>query len=164
MFSRLMRIATLVVIISLLVTGCMLTSTIDRNFFGLTVTYPKYEDRMITGLVLLPIAVVLDIVTFPVQAVLVLIYGDDYPYGDKTQYRAGILNNDPLFQKLSEEQKMLALSEFKRLQRSGTLSKNTAIAILQDGHCVPVKIDARQRAQLLARTQSVDFKTLAFAR
>lgn len=157
MRSRLIRIVTLGVLIAFVTTGCMLTRGVDRAFFGMTVTSPKYQDRKVTGLILLPIAFALDVVTFPLQAVLVLIFGDNFPYKDY----ASVLNDNPQFQKLSSERKALALAEIEELLRSRAVSMNTALALCEDGHWVLVKINDEQRAQLLARAAATS-ETLAF--
>ncbi len=160
MRSHLMRILALGVVTSLFISGCMLTRGVDRSFFGISVTHPKYENRKITGLILFPFSIALDIVTFPVQVVLVVIFGDDYPF-EKTTYEANVLKDNPEFQKLSDERKTLAMAEFKGLLRSGAVSRNSAFVLRADGHWVVVKINDEQRSQLLARLLPATYPALA---
>jgi hypothetical protein len=57
--------------------GCALTRWTDRQFLGTAGGAPVHEGRMVTGLFLVPIALVGDVVSFPVQAVVLVVAGDD---------------------------------------------------------------------------------------
>jgi hypothetical protein len=57
--------------------GCALTRWTDRQFLGTTGGTPVHEGRMVTGLFLVPLALVGDVVSFPVQAVVLVVAGDD---------------------------------------------------------------------------------------
>ena len=57
--------------------GCAFTRWTDRAYLGTTGGAPNHEGRLVTGLFLVPLAVVGDVVTFPVQALVLVIAGDD---------------------------------------------------------------------------------------
>ena len=163
MRSRLIRIVAVGVVTSFILSGCMLSRGVDRAFLGWGVRYPAYENRKGTGILLLPISFALDVVTLPVQALLVVIFGDSFPFRyEGYSVQANALNGNPQFQKLSNEQKTLALAELKGLLRSGTMPVNTALVLCEDGHWIRIKINDKQRAQLLARSQTATRETLAF--
>ncbi len=163
MRSRLIRIVTLGVVTSLVVTGCMLSRGVDHAFLGMTVAHPKYENRKTTGLFLIPISLALDIATFPLQALLLAIFGDNFPFSDSSSsMQASMLNDNLQFQRLSKERRALALAELRELLRSGAVSMNTAVVLCENGHWVLVKINDKQRAQLLTRAVAATPKTLAF--
>lgn len=161
MRNRLIQTVSLGVVTSLLVTGCILSRGVDRAYLGMTVTHPTYEHRKTTGLILIPISFALDVVTFPLQALLLVIFGDNFPYKDRSSLEASVLNDNPRFQKLPRERKALALAELKELLQSQAVSMNTALVLCEDGHWVPVKINDEQRTQLLTRALSATPKTLA---
>jgi hypothetical protein len=164
MRSRLIRTVTMGVVTSLIVSGCILSRGVDHAFLGMTVAHPKYENRKITGLVLIPFSLALDIATFPIQAVLLAVLGDKFPY-ENADYsmQAGLLNDNPQFQKLSRERKALAQTELRELLQTGAVSINTALVLREDGHWVLMKISDKQRAQLLARSAEATSGKLAFA-
>lgn len=154
MRSRLMRVTALAVATMLLSTGCLLTRAVDRAFIGVTARRPTYADRKATGVFLVPITFALDVATFPIQALLLVILGDQFPFndtGDTLQNSIVMLEKDPRFQKLSDEQKATALAELKQLFESGTLDSNSALTLTDDGHFVVTQLEAEARAQLLAR-------------
>ncbi len=161
MRSRLIRTVIWGVVISFLITGCMVSRGVDRAFLGWGVKQPKFEKRKATGILLLPISFALDIVTFPIQAVLVVVFGDDWPYEETDTVMA--LNNHPSFQKLSNEQKALARVELRTALRSAAVTKDSALVLCGNGHWAVVKINAEQRTQLFARA-SASRGTLALAR
>ena len=156
MRSRLLRVVALTVATSLLSTGCMLSRAVDRAFLGISTRRPTYVDRRTTGVFLLPFTFAIDIATFPIQALLVVILGDKFPFHEQdTLQSMYALNDNPQFQKLSEAQQAMALAELETLLKSGTVDKNSALALLEDGHWVVVPLTADTREQLIARAQSV---------
>ncbi len=157
MRSRFMRVVALGVVTSLLSTGCILSRAVDRAFLGISTRRPTYVDRRTTGIFLLPFTFALDVATFPIQALLVVILGDKFPFREQdplTQMYA--LNDNPQFQNLSEEQRATALAELESLLNSGTLDANSALALLETGHWVVVPLTADTREQLIARAQSLE--------
>lgn len=154
MRSRLMRITALAVATTLLSTGCLLTRAVDRAFIGVTARRPAYVDRKATGVFLVPITFAIDLATFPIQALLLVILGDGFPFHDTEDtlsQSVAMLEQNPKFQQLSEEQKAVALNELKALIESGTLNANSALTLTEDGHFVVSQLDAEAKAQLLAR-------------
>lgn len=157
MRSRFMRVVALGVATSLLSTGCILSRAVDRAFLGISTRRPTYVDRRTTGIFLLPFTFAIDVATFPIQALLVVILGDKFPFHEQdplTQMYA--LNDNPQFQKLNEEQRATALAELESLLKSGTLDANSALALLETGHWVVVPLTADTREQLIARAQSLE--------
>jgi len=154
MRSRLLRITALAVAASLFSTGCLLTRAVDRAFIGITARRPTYIDRKATGIFLVPITFVLDLATFPIQALLVVILGDDFPFhdtGDLLSQSIAMLENDPRYQRLSDEQKATAVAELKQLLESGRVNANSALTLTEDGHFVVTQLDAEAKQQVLAR-------------
>jgi hypothetical protein len=154
MRSRLMRIVTVAVLTSLFSTGCMLSRVVDRAFLGISVRRPTYQDRKTTGVFLLPITFVIDVATFPIQALLVVILGDNFPFNDRDTVNNALALN-PTFQKLNDTQRATAFAELDALIRSGQVTAETALALSEDGHWTLVQLEAEGRAQLIARAQGV---------
>lgn len=156
MKSRLMRVMALGVATTLFSTGCMLSRVVDRAFLGITTRRPTYVDRKTTGVFLLPLSFALDVATFPIQALLVVILGDNFPFGEEGDAltRMYALNDHPQFQRLGEAEKALALQELEQLTRDGKIGPDTALALGEDGHWTLVALTAEGRAQLIARAQA----------
>jgi hypothetical protein len=153
MFSRrFLRLVALATVTTVASTGCMLSRAVDRAFLGLTVRRPAYEARKTTGIFLLPLTFAVDVATFPIQALLVVILGDNFPFREEVQ--ANVLysmNQHPQLQKLPEAQRAVAMREFEQLLRSGQLDRNSTLALTEDGHWVVVRVSEEGREQLLAR-------------
>ena len=140
--------------------SCMLTRVVDRSFVGITKKTPFYKDRLTTGVFLMPFTFVVDIATFPIQALLVVIMGDNFPFGDEAMdatRRVTLrerLESQPRYADLNDAQKATALEELTTLTGS-QLDPNVAFALLPDGHwqVVPLSADARQ--QLIVRASHV---------
>ena len=156
MRSRLLRVVALAVATSLFSTGCMLSRAVDRAFLGISTRRPTYVDRKTTGVFLLPFTFVIDIATFPIQALLVVILGDQFPFHqhDLLANANYALDDDPQFQKLGSQQQAIARAELDSLLKSGTVDANTALALMETGHWVLVPLTADTRDQLVARAQS----------
>ncbi|GMU62809.1 MAG: hypothetical protein AMXMBFR34_45720 [Myxococcaceae bacterium] len=154
MRSRLMRIIALAVATSLLSTGCLLSRAVDRAFLGVTTRRPSYVDRKATGVFLIPITFAVDLATFPIQALLLVILGDDFPFNDtrgSLPQSVAMLEKDPRFQRLSDEQKAVAIAELKELLESGKLTKDSALTLTEDGHFMVTQLTPEAREQLMAR-------------
>ncbi len=150
MRSRLMRSVALAVTFSLLSTGCMLSRAVDRAFVGISVRKPQYAERKTTGVFLLPFTMAIDIVTFPIQTILVVILGDNFPFTDHEAADSALALN-PTFQKLDAKQRATAMAELDALIRSGQVTAQTALGLTEDGHWNLIAIDAEAHAQLAAR-------------
>lgn len=168
MRSRLMRVTALTVATSLLTTGCMLTRVVDRAFIGVTSRRPTYADRKATGVFLVPITFAIDLATFPIQALLVVLLGDKFPFNDpedSVMQSIAMLQDDERFQRLSDEQQATALAELQTLMESGTLTPESALTLTDEGHFVVTQLDPEARQQLLARLgQSAPDTALVCAR
>ena len=155
MRSRLTRLIAVCLVASLftLGTGCMLSRLVDRAFIGITVHRASYADRKTTGVFLLPITFALDAATFPIQALLVVILGDTFPFNDTADQPSSSVTmiDDPQFRLLTRDQQGLALTELNQLIRSGQLTKSTSLALMPDGHWVLVELSDEARQQLLVR-------------
>jgi uncharacterized iron-regulated membrane protein len=75
MRSGLVRALTVSVALSF-TSGCMFTQWTDHAFFGVPEDPPEHVDRQWVGAVVLPLAVVGDIVTFPGQIIALMVTGD----------------------------------------------------------------------------------------
>ena len=147
-----MKRALAVAVAMSLLPGCMLSRLVDRAFLGITVRRPAYVDRKTTGVFLLPITFALDVATFPIQALLVVILGDNFPFPEATTVNNAVASNED-FQRLDEAAKATALAELDTLIRSGQITPSTALVLSADGHWGLVLIDDEARAQLIARAQ-----------
>jgi hypothetical protein len=154
MRSRLMRITALAVATTLFSTGCFLSRAVDRAFIGITARRPTYADRKATGVFLVPFTFAIDLVTFPLQALLVVLLGDGFPFYDKPQSVSDtvtLLEKDHRFQQLSDEQKATALADLRALFEGGALDANSALVLTEDGHVVVTQLEPEAKQQLLAR-------------
>lgn len=166
MKSRLFRLITVAVAAAVLFEGCMLSRLVDRAFLGITVRRPAYAQRKTTGVFLLPLTFAIDAATFPIQALLVVILGDNFPFTDppdalSTMYA---IEDHPQFQKLGEPEKAIARIELEDIIKSGELTPNSALALNDDGHWTVVELSAEARQQLIARAQSQQQDTVVTAR
>lgn len=156
MFSRrFLRLVALTTVTTVASTGCMLSRAVDRAFLGLTVRRPAYEARKTTGIFLLPLTFAVDVATFPIQALLVVILGDNFPFKeDNTASIMYAMNEHPQLKQLPDAQRAVAMREFEQLIRSGQLDRNSTLALTEDGHWVVVRVSDEGREQLLARAQT----------
>ena len=131
---RLPRVIALAVATAVFSTGCMLSRAVDRAFLGISVRRPSFDARKTTGIFLLPITFAIDIATFPIQALLVVILGDDFPFKDiDVVNQMYALNQHPQMHKLSPERRAIAMKDFENLLRSGQLDRNTTLALTDEG-------------------------------
>lgn len=136
--------------------GCMITRLVDRSFVGITKKSPAYKDRLTTGVFLMPFTFVIDVATFPIQALLVVIFGDTFPFGDEVNdatRRVTLrerLESQPRYADLTDAQKDLALAELDTLSQEKR-DPNVAYALLPDGHWQAVPLSADAREQILVR-------------
>lgn len=159
---RLLRIVAIATITTVFSTGCMLSRAVDRAFLGLTVRRPSFDSRKTTGIFLMPLTFAIDVATFPIQALLVVILGDNFPFKEDEQLnQMYAMNEHPQMKKLSPERRAIAMREFEGLLRSGQLTRNTSLALTDDGQWVLVPLDTEARAQLLARAQAPEAAEVA---
>ncbi len=155
MRSRTLKLVLAAVLTSVMSTGCMLSRAVDRAFVGMTVKRPANVDRKVTGIFLLPLTFAIDVATFPIQAILVAILGDNFPFNDPPSAldMTGMtsLEGNPQFEKLDPATKQTAVAELDALVKSGQLDANSALALTEDGHWVVVRVTDEARQQLIAR-------------
>jgi hypothetical protein len=152
MNRRLTRALAIALSMSLL-PGCMVSRLVDRAFLGITVRKPAYADRMTTGVFLLPITFVIDVATVPIQALLVVILGDSFPF-PKEQPLFNAISSSEEFQQLDPAARERSLAELEELLRTGQVNVHTALALGPDGHWSVVVIDDEARHQILARADA----------
>jgi hypothetical protein len=156
MKHRIFRTLALAMVTVMFSTGCMLSRLVDRAFLGITVKRPSYIDRKTTGVFLLPFTFVLDVATFPIQALLVVILGDNFPFTDPPNALEQMnvqLDKNPRFQQLGEPEKAIARAELENLILADKLTPNSALGLGDDGHWTVVELSAEGRSQLIARAQ-----------
>lgn len=151
-----LKLVVAAVLTAVLSTGCMLSRAVDRAFVGMSVKRPAHNDRKVTGIFLLPITFAIDLATFPIQAILVAILGDNFPFNDPPSALDGSgmasLQGNPQFEKLEPAAQQTAIAELDALVKSGQLDANSALALTEDGHWVVVRVTDEARQQLIART------------
>ena len=156
MKSRIFRMLAVSMATVLFSTGCLMSRLVDRAFLGITVRRPTYIDRKTTGVFLLPFTFVVDVATFPIQAILIVILGDNFPWNDPPDALTNMhsmLETQPRFQQLGEAEQKIAAAELKQLIVDKKLTANTALALNEDGHWTVVELSADTRNQLIARAQ-----------
>jgi len=155
MWSRLIRIVVAGLLL-IAVSSCILTRLTDRGFLGFG-DPPVYKHRIYTGLFLLPMAAAVDLVTAPIQFLLLVILGDDFPFGpDKPPHEQGValkIENDPRLAKLPPEQRA-ALRDYlvQRAKKGEKLP--TTVGLSPDGTWIDVPVDEATRRKLMARVSS----------
>jgi hypothetical protein len=152
MRNRSMRVLALGVAVALLTSSCMLSRAVDRAFLGISTRKAANLDRRTTGIFLLPFSFALDVVTFPIQALLVVILGDGFPFNDAADTTSTIaLQSDPRFQQLAPHRQAMALAELRALVDRGAVTTHTALGLGEDGHWAVVALSDDAREQLLSR-------------
>lgn len=168
MKHRLFRTLALAMVTVMFSTGCMLSRLVDRAFLGITVKRPSFADRKTTGIFLLPITFALDVATFPIQVLLVVILGDNFPFtetADALSTMSASLETNPRFQQLGEDEQRIARTELQELILAKKIGPNTALGLGEDGHWTVVELNAEARSQLIARAgQQVESTSLVCER
>jgi hypothetical protein len=158
---RLMPVVALIVASSLFTTGCMISRAVDRAFLGISVRRPAYQDRKTTGVFLLPFTFAIDIATFPIQALLVVILGDQFPFSERDELDQVLSSAE--FKQLDAQKQALATAEFKALLEQGAITPDTAMALGEDGHWTLVTLSDEQRSQFIARALAPQAAPVAVA-
>ena len=159
MRAKWLRNLTVAVSLSALA-GCAFTQWTERYFIGDAVKAPVHENRLWTGAVILPFALVGDVITAPVQVILLVIFGDDWLYSKRTRGSGTV---GATAQVLSEHDQQIAMVDQAtqdKLRRevearlslvpAGT-SGLMAWGIDFAGKAVEVPLTADQEAKLMAR-------------
>jgi hypothetical protein len=156
MKTRMFRLLAISMVSVLFSTGCMMSRLVDRAFLGISVRRPTYLDRKTTGVFLLPLTFAIDVATFPIQALLVVILGDNFPFHDPPDALNSMqasLDGNPRFKSLGEAEQKIAKAELEQLILDKKITANTALALNDDGHWTVVELNADTRHQLIARAQ-----------
>jgi hypothetical protein len=122
--------------------GCALTRWTDRQFLGTTGGAPVHEGRMVTGLILVPVALVGDLVTFPVQAVVLVVAGDDALLPPPKRRPAD-------FGRAVDAR---ALASLQAIQTQMTGPSARVYGVDAEGHVLPLALDRERVETLVART------------
>ncbi len=148
---------------ALLAQGCLLSRLVDRSFIGMTVRTPKYQDRKGTGFFLLPITAVLDLATFPIQAIIVIIMGDYFPWKRPVNNQMAMLEEMPAYQKLSEAVRERARRELSEVLLAGDAQPNVALLLDATGHWTKATISDSVRQQLISRAEETALRAAPIA-
>lgn len=153
MKSRLFKLLAVSMATVLFSTGCMMSRLVDRAFLGITVRRPTYLDRKTTGVFLLPFTFAIDVATFPIQALLVVILGDNFPFAEPADSLGNLqaMREHPRFKQLGEKEQAVAMAGLQQLVDEGRLGPSTALALNDDGTWTVVELSADTRQQLIAR-------------
>ncbi len=143
------------------ITGCAFSQWTEHYYFGDYLHKPVYENRIATGIAIMPFAMVGDLVSFPVQAVLLIIKGDGFLYRKSSAVAreyvtqretlppdgwAGFSDSD------RERVKLQAQSELERLGSAGATG-TFAFAIGEGGKLDQVQLSSEQWEQLRRRVR-----------
>ncbi len=152
---RLVRFVVLASVIAAL-PSCMLTRVVDRAFLGASVSHPKYEERKMTGVFLVPFTFAVDAATLPIQAILLVILGDEFPFGSSshTSGATAMIQTAPQYLALSADARRVADQELETIFASGALTPNASLVLTADGHWQVITLDNETRAQLLVRVST----------
>ena len=133
-------------------TGCAFTQWTDRYYFGTADGPPVYENRTMTGIVILPFAIVGDIISAPVQVLLLAVMGDQWLYSKRTR-GTFVSANDEKLRALGPEQReqLVAKLEQAMARAEAEGRKNVAFGIDAQGNVVEVKVTADQAREVTAR-------------
>jgi membrane protein implicated in regulation of membrane protease activity len=160
--------ATAAALATSMTSGCILTRLTDRAFLGVSARKATYEYRVATGLFILPFAWAVDVATFPIQMLIVVIVGDDFIFGrDRAQARMIAMREElegqPAYAQLSQGQREKAFKGLVALAQSGKLSANIALALNPDATWTLVPLDAEAHSQLIVRAQAAQQQPVALA-
>lgn len=157
MHSRWNGIVAVSVALSIL-SGCAFTQWTDHAFLGSPQDPPSHADREWAAAVILPFAVAGDLITAPVQLIVLLIRGDHGIYARRNapayDDRASLGEQQlrPLAG-TADGQKLVREVE-KRLSERGELPALTAWGLDGRGNLIEVSLTPGQRETLLARAAS----------
>ncbi len=152
MRKHLRCVVPLLMAVVLFLQGCMLCRLTDRGFLGMSADKVAYPDRKYTGIFLLPMAGALDIATLPIQLLLLVFLGDDFPFYDKRDGRVKDLGADTTVARLTTPAQQKKLREVLE-QRAKTQPKAPppVMGLNEQGEWVEVPLTPQQRQALIAQ-------------
>ncbi len=160
MRSKMLRSLVLPVAFSLL-SGCAFTQWTDHAFIGSPSDPPTHPNREWAGAVILPLAVTGDILTTPIQLVMLLIMKDDGIYAAWNKPKQA--RRDPLPGEAktrlamtgdASADRLLAEVDARLAEQGAGAAHATAWGIDAEGNVTAVSLSADQRARLLARADA----------
>jgi len=140
--------------------GCAFSQWTEHYYFGDYLHKPVYRDHVATGVAILPFALVGDVVTAPVQLLLLVFKGDDFLYR-----KSSVVSRD--FFTSRETNPSAALAELTPGQRSeveatvasqmdgldGSSLTVGAVGVMMDGSVQQVSLSSEQMKQLEERVE-----------
>jgi len=141
MRSSFLRSLAVPVVLSVL-SGCAFTQWTDRAFIGTPSDPPDHANRAWIGAVVLPAAIVGDILSAPVQVVMLMVMGDWSLY-HRSRHTA-----------YEQSASLLAGAEARFARLEGVDPKRMALGVDADGNVTEIAISADQHARLLARAET----------
>jgi hypothetical protein len=140
--------------------GCAFSQWTEHYYFGDYLHKPVYANRVSTGVAILPFALVGDVVTAPIQLLLLVFKGDDFLYR-----KSSVVSRD--FFTTRENTSSSALASLSPSQRTelenrvasqiealdGSSQKVTALGVLPDGSVQTVSLSGEALEQLRERAQ-----------
>jgi hypothetical protein len=138
--------------------GCMLSRLVDRGFTG-AMNKPKYKRRIYTGLFLMPIAAAVDLASSPIQLMLLVILGDDFPFGPEQEDL--VTRQRKVAQKVESSKGLKGLPDVHKAKVRDALVARAkqkkalpkAMGLTAKGEWIEVPINEAERRAMLARTQ-----------
>ena len=140
--------------------GCVFTQWTDRYFLGTTGRKPVYEHRVITGAIIIPFALIGDVVTAPLQALILMFAGDNFLYSTRGEGGLEMTSLEPrssqtgVASRTPEEARWLEEAH-AWAQQHPQLSDTTVLGVSTEGNLVVVPVTAEQMLQLRARADSL---------
>jgi len=140
--------------------GCAFSQWTEHYYFGDYLHKPVYRDHVATGVAILPFALVGDVVTAPVQLLLLVFKGDDFLYR-----KSSVVSRD--FFTSRETNPGAALAELTPSQRSeveatvasqmdgldGSSQTVGAVGVMMDGSVEQVSLSSEEMKQLKERVE-----------
>ena len=156
MKTRIFRMLAISMVSVMFSTGCMMSRLVDRAFLGISVQSPHVRGSQDHGRLPPSATFVVDVATFPIQALLVVILGDNFPFHDPPDALSSMqasLRGQPALQEARREGAEDRPAELSSSSTTRRSAPNTALALSEDGHWTVVELTADTREQLIARAQ-----------
>ncbi len=142
--------------------GCAFSQWTEHYYFGDAIHKPVYSNRVSTGVAILPFALVGDVVTAPIQLLLLVFKGDDFLYR-----KSSVMGGGRDFFTSRENASSSGLASLSSSQRTelenkvasqiealdGSSQKVTALGVLPDGSVRTVSLSGEALEQLRERAQ-----------
>lgn len=142
--------ACLAVAVATSMAGCAFTQWTDRYYFGTAGGPPVYENRTMTGVVILPFALIGDVITSPIQVILMAIMGDEWIYSKRTR-ATFVSSNDEALRSMepAQREQLFARLEEAMVQAAAQGRRDVAFGIDAAGNVVEVPL-TQEQAELIS--------------